>query len=90
MSTPPGPFPAYRQLAGGGHLYRIDADDHFTELQRIGERWVRHVVVARAYPEKVRIVEMLSGAAGRYLPLTAEEWEAAVLRVASRGAGPDR
>lgn len=70
-------FPHYRQLVGGKHYYRIDAPDRFIDLQRIGKRWVRHVVVANAYPEKVRIVEMIALAAGHYLALAPEEWERA-------------
>ncbi len=65
-----------RRTADGTHLYRIEGSDRFTELQRIGKRWVMHVVEARAYPEKVRIVEMVDGDHGRYLPLSEEEWEA--------------
>lgn len=55
-------FPAYRRSHGGTHLYKITAPDRFEELQRIGKHWVLHTVVAAAYPEKVRVQEMLERA----------------------------
>ena len=70
-------YPIFRQLAGGGHLYRIEAADRFVELQRIGSRWVRHEVQAGMYPEKVRIMEMIDDIDGRFLPLSAAAWEVA-------------
>jgi hypothetical protein len=76
-------YPIYRQLAGGGHLYRIDSEVDFTELQRIGSRWVMHRVKAVAYPEMVRIHEMVQGADGSYLELSETEWEAIEALVAS-------
>lgn len=53
-------LPAYRQLRGGAHYYRILAEDHFEELQRIGSRWLLHEVRATAYPERLRVHEMLA------------------------------
>lgn len=58
----------------GRHLYRIDAPDRFVELQRIGARWVRHEVLAKVYPEMVRIHTMLAGGDGLYEPISAAEW----------------
>lgn len=69
-------FPVYRQLAGGGHFYRIDSPDAFQELQRIGSRLAHHAVHAAAYPEKLRIAEMIACAEGRYAPFDSAEWEA--------------
>ena len=54
-------FPIYRKLRGGAHLYRIESIDRFTELQRVGSKWLRHLVVATQYPERLRIVEMIQG-----------------------------
>jgi hypothetical protein len=53
-------LPAYRRIRGGASYYRIVAVDHFEELQRIGSRWMFHEVKASAYPERLRIQEMLS------------------------------
>jgi hypothetical protein len=70
-------FPQYRQFVGGAHLYRIEGPDRFVELQRIGKGWVRHTVRAEAYPEKVRIREMLDNVEGRYPLLAEEAWQTA-------------
>ena len=72
-----GTFPQYRRLIGKDHLYRIDGVDRFVELQRIGARWVRHEVTAHAYPEMVRIMEMLSMKDRPYIKLDPDEWKKA-------------
>jgi hypothetical protein len=69
-------FPIYRRTADGRHFYRIEAPDRFTEVQVIGSRRVLHAVEATQYPERVRIMEMIAGGEGRYLPLAEEEWAA--------------
>jgi len=74
MSSTPTTFPIYRQLVGGKHLYRIDAEDRFVELQRIGSRWVRHEVVANQYPEKLKVQEMIYRAGEYYGVLSGPEW----------------
>lgn len=48
------------------------------ELQRIGRRWVMHVVDGGAFPEQVRIQEMLRLEEGRYEAISREEWERAL------------
>ncbi|HMQ75490.1 MAG: hypothetical protein IPM49_15390 [Flavobacteriales bacterium] len=73
-------FPQYRRSAHGTNYYRIEAEDRFEELQLIGSRVLRHRVEARAYPERVRVMEMLEGADGAYLPVAASEYEALASR----------
>lgn len=72
----PYDLPVHRQLQGGRHYYRITADDRFEELQRIGGRWVLHEVQVKAYPEMVRLREMLE-ATPPFAPLDALEWSIA-------------
>ncbi len=67
-------FPQYRCTADGRHAYRIMAD-RFTELQRVGRRFQVYEVVARAYPEMLRIQEMLHGADGHFRPMDAAAWD---------------
>jgi len=74
-------FPIYRKLLGGAHLYRIEGMARFTELQRVGSKWLRHVVVATQYPERLRIADMISGGEGAYGNATIEEWELAEAEV---------
>lgn len=67
------PLPTYRQLSGGASYYCILAVDHFLELQRIGSRWILHEVHATAYPERLRVHEMLACTAP-FEELEAGEW----------------
>jgi hypothetical protein len=69
-------WPQYRRMADGRHYYRIDGPDRFTELQRVGSRWLSHVVHATMYPERVRIQEMLVGGEGVYMVIGPAEWDA--------------
>lgn len=66
-------LPAYRQLSGAAHYYRILSLEHFQELQRIGSRWVLHEVHAAAYPERLRVHEMLACTAP-FVELDQGEW----------------
>lgn len=67
-------FPAYRRLSGGGHYYRIESGTAFTEVQVVGSRRVVHHVRGTAYPERLRIMEMLA-CEGPYTEVAAAEWE---------------
>ncbi len=63
-------------MADGRHYYRIEGPDRFTELQRVGSRWLSHAVVATMYPELVRIQEMLAGGEGAYEVVEQADWDA--------------
>lgn len=67
-------------MAGREHYYRIEAPDAFTELHRLGERWLRHEVSRAAYPEQVRIAEMLDCTDGRFVAVEIAEGEALFAR----------
>jgi hypothetical protein len=71
-------FPIFRRSAGGRNLYRIDGPRVFTELQRIGRRYVLHRVEAQAYPELLRIQDMITMTEGAYEPLTERAWNEAL------------
>jgi len=47
-------------MAGGERYYAIHSPHRFTELQRMGARWLRYEVEATVYPELLRIREMLA------------------------------
>lgn len=74
-------FPAYRRMVGADHWYRIEGPDAFEEIQRVGRRLVRHAVRAAAYPERLRIAELLACADGRFAPIGAEEWDRLVAAI---------
>ena len=63
------------------HFYRIESDRMFTEIQKVGGRLTVHRVEARAYPELVRIAEMIQGAEGRFVPMEPWEWEGLYARI---------
>ena len=67
-------FPAYLKTADGKHFFRVESAAAFTEVQLIGQRAVIHRVTDAAYPEQVRIVEMLALEGGRYLPIAEQEF----------------
>jgi hypothetical protein len=71
-----GVWPQYRRMADGRHYYRVEGPDRFTELQRVGSRWLSHTVVATMYPELVRIQEMLAGGEGVYEVVEQADWDA--------------
>ncbi len=60
-------------LPGGERYYAIRSPRAFTELQRIGLRWLRYEVEATVYPELVRIQEMLA-CTEPYQVCTHAEW----------------
>ena len=68
-------FPVYRMLVGRGHYYRIEGPGRFTEIQEVGTKVIVHRIENAAYPEQVRIQEMITCANGRYGPMNGEDWE---------------
>lgn len=74
-------YPLFRRSAGGRNLYRIEGPQRFTELQRIGARYVLHQVEALAYPEMLRIQDMTDLAEGAYEPIEETAWNEALTLV---------
>jgi hypothetical protein len=60
-------------MVGGDRYYAVHSPRRFTELQRMGTRWLRYDVEATVYPELLRIREMLV-INHPYAPATAAEW----------------
>ena len=46
------PFPIHLRLTGGHSLYRIESETSFTEVQRVGGRFLAHHIIARTWPER--------------------------------------
>ncbi|MBK8499104.1 MAG: hypothetical protein IPL52_09860 [Flavobacteriales bacterium] len=74
-------FPLFRKTPDGRHFYRIESDTGFTEIQKVGSRHAVHRVEARAYPELVRIAEMIDGAGGRFVHMEPTEWDVLYARI---------
>ncbi len=68
-------FPAYRRSTNGLNWYRIDSHTEMHEVQRVGRRLVAHHLKALAYPERVRIMDLLELDHGHVVECAAEEVE---------------
>ena len=68
------PFPVHLRLTGGHSLYRIESETSFTEVQRVGGRFLAHHIIARTWPERLRIADMLENADGSLAASTPEEF----------------
>lgn len=53
-------FPQYRKLNNDKSFYRIEDENHFTEIQLIGKMAFQLEIQAIQYPEKLKIKEMLN------------------------------
>ena len=63
-------------MSDGSSLYALEAPDRLVEHQRIGTRHAVHELVATTLPDRLRISDLMEGAAaGRLLELDAEEYE---------------
>jgi hypothetical protein len=69
------PFPVYLRIADGHSVYRIGSEISFTEIQRIGKRYVTHHIVALTWPERLRIADMLANADGTWAVITGAEFD---------------
>ena len=68
-------FPLYRRSANGLNWYRINSPTELIEVQRVGSKYVFHRLLASAYPEKVRILELIAMADGHVEECPVEEVE---------------
>ena len=78
-------WPQYRRTVSGSNHYRIEAEDRFTELQRLGKRWIVHEVRRAPCPERVRNHEMLSEWEGHFVPEEAQVFEALLAETLTKG-----
>jgi hypothetical protein len=69
------PFPIYRKRVNERSFYRIEADNAFTEVHRVGKRCVVHHIHAKTYPELVRIAELIAGEGGAVVECGHVEYE---------------
>ena len=67
-------FPIYRKLSNDKSYYKIVSVESFIELQRIGSKTKKHTLIAKQYPEKLLIQDMISLSNG-YLSSNETEFE---------------
>ncbi|MGB3870987.1 MAG: hypothetical protein WBG34_14325 [Flavobacteriales bacterium] len=65
-------FPLYRRSANGLNWYRINSPSELVEVQRVGRKHVIHRLSALAYPEHVRIQELIAMSDGHVEECPAE------------------
>lgn len=68
-------FPLYRHSANGLNWYRLESATEFTEVQKVGSRYVSHRVKAVIYPEKVRVMELIAAEDGHVVACEADAFE---------------
>jgi len=68
-------YPVYRKYKGLNVWFKIISDRSFIELKKLGERWIKHEVEAKQYPEIVLIQDMLRCADDRWEPMSADLFE---------------
>jgi hypothetical protein len=67
-------FPQYRKLLNGLRFYKINSLNDFEELQLLGEKVYHFTIVAQQYPEKLKIMDMLSPISAHFLVSSEKEW----------------
>ncbi len=68
-------FPQYRKLSNNKVFYCIKNDREFEEIQIIGQSAQLHRIVAKQYPEMLRIQDLLNLSMEGYLTSTRDEYE---------------
>ena len=57
-------FPQYRKYKNIETYFKIISEKEFEELSLFGNKFVKHLILAKQYPEMLRIMEMLNCEAG--------------------------
>lgn len=55
-------------------MYRIESETSFTEVQRLGSRYLVHSIKALTWPERLRIADMLGNVDGTFVAATEAEF----------------
>lgn len=66
-------FPQYRKYTNDKHWFRVESDERFTEVYRIGERYFAREFVAKIYPDRLVIADLLAAQNG-IVPSDEEEF----------------
>lgn len=67
-------FPIYRKLKNDKAFYKINSENQLEEIQVIGSKRKYFLLDAKQYPEKLKIMDIIEGHKGLYLPFTELEW----------------
>lgn len=75
MSEKVNVFPIYRKYVGINTWFKITDDRHFTEVKKLGERYLVHELEATQYPEMILIQDMIACAEGRWEAFDSDSFE---------------
>jgi len=78
------PFPVFLRIIDGNSAYRILSETSFTEVQRIGQRYIAHQIEALTWPERLRIADMLANADGSLMAIPEDQFNDWLGRVETR------
>lgn len=67
-------FPQYRKYRDTDTWYCIHDLESFTEIKRMGSRFLTHEVKATIYPEKLRILDMLECNDDLWISVSAQDF----------------
>ncbi|MGB0424136.1 MAG: hypothetical protein ACPGED_07435 [Flavobacteriales bacterium] len=76
-------FPIYLEIANGLSIYKLLSESEMVETQKIGSKYVCHHLLAKIYPEKVLIADMISNDGKRWVRLTEDEYENKLMHIKS-------
>lgn len=68
-------FPQYRKYRNNKSYFKIIAVDQFEEIICVGNKVTVYLIMAKQYPEKLRIVDMMECKNRIWVEITAEEYE---------------
>ena len=69
-------FPVYRKYKNNTSYFRIESNERFIEIMRIGEKNYVMEIEAKQYPERLRIKDMIECKDGHWEEIKASEFEA--------------
>lgn len=69
-------FPAYRKYSGVDTWFKITSDRDFTEIKRVGKRYLKTDIHATQFPEMQFIRDMLECYEGRWQKVAEREFTA--------------
>lgn len=52
-------FPVFLKMIDGKSYYAIHSEEHMTQYQRLGTKWLVHELEAKIYPDRVLILDLL-------------------------------
>ncbi len=68
-------FPVYRKYTNKNTYFKILSENEFEEVQFIGKQAHVYRIIAKQYPEKLRVMDMINCNEGIWEPITEATYE---------------